>query len=181
MMNRQQFFLKIKQQGLFKEISEKQLRGITAILDKYEESEINNPKQLAYILATVYHETYDFLRGVREMHPMKELGGEAYLKRKPYYPYYGRDFCHTTWLSNFEKVKAFSGVDVVKDPDKIADISLATDVLFHFMIKGLYTGKKLSDYITTTRCDYDGARRIINGTDKAKLIAGYAMKFEKAL
>jgi len=31
------------------------------------------------------------------------------------------------------------------------------------MIKGLFTGKKLSDYLTDTKKDYFNARRIING------------------
>jgi hypothetical protein len=46
---------------------------------------------------------------------------------------------------------------------------------------GLFTGKKLSDYITASKTDYVNARKIINGTDKAALIAGYAKQFEQIL
>jgi hypothetical protein len=49
------------------------------------------------------------------------------------------------------------------------------------MEKGLYTGKKLSDYINQSRCDYVQSRRIINGMDRAKLIADYAVFFETIL
>jgi hypothetical protein len=45
----------------------------------------------------------------------------------------------------------------------------------------MFTGKKLADYITKNRVDYVGARRIINGTDRAKLVAGYARAFRDAL
>ena len=47
------------------------------------------------------------------------------------------------------------------------------------MHKGLFTGKKLSDYINATKTDYLNARRIINGVDRADDIKGYAEKLEK--
>jgi hypothetical protein len=49
------------------------------------------------------------------------------------------------------------------------------------MRAGAFTGKKLSDYISASKCDYTNARRIINGVDRADLIAGYAAKFERIL
>ena len=50
------------------------------------------------------------------------------------------------------------------------------------MRKGLFTGKKLSDYISKANgCDYKESRRIINGQDRAALIAGYATTLEDIL
>jgi hypothetical protein len=49
------------------------------------------------------------------------------------------------------------------------------------MKKGVFTGKKLSDYINATSKNYFSARRIINGTDRAQDVANYAVIFEKAL
>jgi len=49
------------------------------------------------------------------------------------------------------------------------------------MIYGRFTGKKLADYISPDRQDYEDARAIVNGTDKAATIAGYAVKFLAAL
>ena len=43
------------------------------------------------------------------------------------------------------------------------------------------TGKKLSDYIKGTTCDYTNARRIINRLDQAAKIKGYAVNFESVL
>ena len=45
------------------------------------------------------------------------------------------------------------------------------------MVLGMFTGKKLSDYIGPGKCDYVAARRIINGTDRAKLVAHYARAY----
>jgi hypothetical protein len=49
------------------------------------------------------------------------------------------------------------------------------------MAAGIYTGKKLSDYIGNGKRDYVNARRIINGTDKAQQIAAIAESFRSAL
>lgn len=42
--------------------------------------------------------------------------------------------------------------------------------------EGWFTGKKLADY-----SDYVNMRRVVNGTDRAEMIAGYAETFEAAL
>ena len=172
MMNKEIFYNKIR--PLFGTISIKQLHGIEAILNAWEASGYMDLRWLAYIFATVFHETG------ATMNPVKEFGGEKYLKSKKYYPYYGRDLVQTTWKYNYEKVKAFTGVDVVTNPDLIADLSIAAGVAIEFMVKGHYTGKKLANYFNT-KTDWLNARRIINGLDKAKLIAGYAVKFYEAL
>lgn len=42
------------------------------------------------------------------------------------------------------------------------------------MTEGWFTGKKLGDYFNDKLTDWTNARRIINGTDQAALIASYA-------
>jgi fumarate reductase subunit D len=49
------------------------------------------------------------------------------------------------------------------------------------MRTGMFTGRKLSDFFNDKRTDYKNARRIINGTDEASKIAGYAHEFETIL
>ncbi len=44
------------------------------------------------------------------------------------------------------------------------------------MLKGSFTGKKLSDYINKSSDHFVEARRIINGNDKAFEIAKIAMR-----
>ena len=57
----------------------------------------------------------------------------------------------------------------------------AYKIMSQGMRGGLFTGKKLSDYINDQHCDYFNARRIINGVDRADLIQGYAQAFEGIL
>lgn len=85
---------------------------------------------------------------------------------------------HTTGRTNYEKVKAATGVDVVGNSDLILDPMVSATALVQASVEGWYTGKKLSDYLPG---DYRNARRVINGIDKADTIAGYARAFEKAL
>jgi len=127
-------------------------------------------KHRAYILATAYHET------AHTMKPVREYGGEAYLKKKKYYPHVGMGYVQLTWLANYEKAKKELGVDFVSKPTLLLVPEYAVKILVAGMTKGWFTGKKLSDYT-----DYKSMRRIVNGTDKADLIASYAVEYEKQI
>ena len=131
--------------------------------------------QLAYLLATAYHET------AHTMKPIKEQGSDKYLKSKKYYPYIGRGYAQITWKENYEKVSKLLNIDCVKKPDLLLNPEYAVPAIIAGMKDGWFTGKKLSDYITLQRSDFKNARRIINGMDKADLIAGYAKQYDKAL
>lgn len=95
--------------------------------------------------------------------------------------YRGGGQVHTTGRTNFDRVKLASGVDVITYPDKIVDPKVSAIALIQGCLQGWYTGKRLSDYLDAKTPDYVGARRVVNGTDKAAQIAGYARSFEKAL
>lgn len=70
------------------------------------------------------------------------------------------------------------GIDLVNNPDLALEAPTAASILVIGSLQGLFTGKGLGDYITTGRpVEFINARRVINGTDKAHLIAGYADKF----
>lgn len=131
--------------------------------------------QLAYVLATAYHET------AHTMKPVREYGGEKYLKSKKYYPYVGMGYVQLTWDYNYKKAGQKLGVDFMSNPKLLLDPKYATPILIIGMIEGWFTGKKLSDYITLNKSDYVNARRIINGVDKKELIAGYAKQYDKLL
>lgn len=131
--------------------------------------------QAAYVLATAYHET------AHTMQPVREYGGETYLRSKKYYPYVGMGFVQLTWRENYEKASKKLGVDFVSNPKLLLKPEHAAKILVVGSRDGWFTGRKLSDYITLQKSDFKGARKIINGTDKASLIAGYAKSYEKLL
>lgn len=144
------------------------------IIDTCEEYELLR-NQVAYVLATAYHET------AHTMKPVREYGGEKYLKSKKYYPYVGMGYVQLTWKENYEKASKYFGVDFVKNPKLLLEPKYAVKILVVGMKEGWFTGKKLSDYITLTKSDFVGARRIINGVDKKELIAGHANSYNTDL
>lgn len=93
----------------------------------------------------------------------------------------GGGFPQTTGRANFGKVGQLVGVDLLARPDLITQMDIAVHALVVCMIKGTYTGKKLSDY--SLPAQFRDARAIIN-PDVAKngeKIAGHARQFAKAL
>lgn len=128
--------------------------------------------QAAYVLATAYHET------AHTMKPVREYGGEKYLKSKPYYPYVGMGYVQLTWKENYQKASTVFGVDFVRNPKLLLEPRYATPILVTGMKEGWFTRRKLSDYITLSASNFKGARRIVNGTDKAQEIADIALDYD---
>ena len=131
--------------------------------------------QAAYVLATAYHET------AHTMKPVREYGGETYLKKKKYYPYVGMGYVQLTWDYNYKKASDKLGVDFLKNPKLLLESKYAAPIIVVGMVEGWFTGKKLSDYITLNTSDFTSARKIVNGLDKASIIADYAKQYDKLL
>lgn len=67
------------------------------------------------------------------------------------------------------------------DPANAGDPEIAYCIMSHGMRTGMFTGVGLKRYIHDDVCDYFNSRKIINGLDCAKLIAGYCVKIEMIL
>jgi len=136
--------------------------------------------QIAYVLGTVRGEVGlgGYGGGLPGGYgPVTEVGGPF-----RYDPWRGRGLIQVTWIGNYQKVKAASGRDVIGNPNLlVTDFGLSAWALVWGMKGGIYTGKKLSDYINGSSRDFIGARRIVNGTDKASLFAGYANQWLRDL
>lgn len=167
-------------------LSESQVQALNFLVEACRVSVMSYP-ETAYALATVYHETGVPVKGkgiVRTMQPVKEAGSDAYLKGKRYYPYIGYGYVQLTWKVNYEKVGKLIGVDLIAHPEKALEPEIAAKIMTGGMLNGWFTGvgfrrkRPVSKY---NRTAYIRARAIINGTDKAGLIADYAMVFERAL
>jgi predicted chitinase len=131
--------------------------------------------QLAYVLATAYHET------AHTMKPIMERGGEKYLRSKKYWPHVGRGYVQITWLTNYKRASTALGVDFVAKPALLMEARYAVPIIIIGLVEGWFTGKRLDHYITLKKSDFVGARRIVNGTDKADLIARYAKQYDAKL
>lgn len=179
-MNRAAFYASVRRRasGIFgTSLSQGQVNGCETLLSEAEK-EGTPLRFLAYILATAYHETACTMQPVREIGKGK---GRPYGKPVNGKTYYGRGYVQLTWLENYQRAAKELAVDLVRYPDDALEPDIAAAILFRGMTEGWFTGKKLSDYINLDKTDYFNARRIVNGTDRADKIAGYAKAFETGL
>ena len=184
---------------LFGSLSSTQVSGLESLLSSMEvERNISSMNQFAYMLATLKHET------ANTFHPITEYGSASYFNRyDPVladtstrrataklngntargdgYKYRGRGYVQITWKNNYRKLGNALGYDLVNYPEEALNPEVAYKIMSYGMRNGIFTGKKLSDYLTHSVTDYYNARRIINGTDRATTVAGYATKFETIL
>lgn len=175
MIDRKKFFDGIRQQPFSGKLNKTQVAGVSAILDEFERRKWTDLRWLAYMLATTKWET------AHTMQPIVETGGMKYLKSKKYFPWYGRGYVQLTWKRNYEafqnEVFELTGLDIVENPDNALDPKAAAYIMFAGMARGTFTGKSLQTYFNGTVTDWVNARRIINGTDRAREIAEIAKQF----
>lgn len=152
--------------------------GDTALIIAKAKSQNVLRNQLAYILATARWETAHTMKPVREAYWLDESWRRENLR---YYPWYGRGYVQLTWEANYKRAGAKLDLDLTSDPDVVMEPGISASVLVIGMLEGWFTGKKLSDYVTLQKSDFVGARRIVNGTDKASQIAALARDYDDAL
>lgn len=167
-INRKPFFDAVRAEPFGGSLTHGQVDGLSRILDEWERRGLIDQRHLAYMLATVYWET------AHQIQPIREMGSDSYLRSKPYWPWVGEGLVQVTWETNARKFGATKPGDLLTWP-------VALVALFDGMEKGMFTGKKLSDYFNATHDDPVGARRIINGQDKAQEIAEIYGNFLDAL
>lgn len=176
-------------------LDQDEVDGVNVILRAFRDEPIS---WVAYALATVYHETAGTMR------PIKERGSVSYFTRLydvtgqdparairmgnttpgdgP--KYCGRGYVQLTWKKNYDLLGKKIGQNLVNNPDLAMLPGFAGEIIYSGMAQGLFTGYSLDEclagHIATER-EFIVARKIINGSDDAALIAGYALKFQSAL
>lgn len=178
-------------------LNQDQVDGINSIISVATGSEFNvtDKRVLAYMLATSFWETG------RTMQAVMEKGGSSYFHRmydkngsRPHVAkrlgntrdgdgikFAGRGHVQLTGRTNYEKMSKYLGLDLISNPDLLLDMTPSARVLVHGMLTGIFTGVGVTKFINKDKADYVNARRVINGTDKATVIAKIAKDFEKAI
>ena len=180
-MSRTAFFDAVRAAPFDGRLSQDQVDGTEAILHGWQFLFPNgDPRWLAYALATAFHETDHTMQPVREYGLGK---GRPYGVADPVtgHCFYGRGLIQLTWKVNYRKASALVDVDLVNEPDAALEPDTAVAILLLGMARGLFTGRKLGDYFNATINDPMRARRIVNGMDRAAIIAGYYRAFDAAL
>lgn len=170
-------------------LPEFQSEPLLILVDKCLEQDVVDVEQIAYVLATAYHESNRFKAKEEYRKGMgKRYGIQNWIWNNKKLSYHGRGWVQLTWLGNYGQFTARLShvlgepVDLINHPDIILeDDAINAYITVVGMKEGLFTGRAMKDYISGDEVDYVNARRVVNGTDKASLIAGYAKHFEEAL
>ena len=187
-MNRAVFFDAIR--PMFGGLSTDQVMGLEILLAAVDGLPVRHQ---AYVLATAYHETAATMQPVRETLAKTDAEAARRLERAwkagklpwvktPYWRadngkyWIGRGYVQLTHKVNYERAGKRMGVDLVADPSAAMSPMLAARIIVQGMSEGWFTGVKMSDCAT-----YRDMRKVVNGMDRADMIAGYAAKFETAL
>lgn len=199
-INRKVFYDEVRASIFRGSFSQSQFKGMERLLDVWEQNYAKYPDEdLAYLLATSYHET------AHTMQPIKERGSRSYFNRYDInynprkarelgnvnpgdgYLFRGEGDVQNTGRRNArfssDRLNEVFGLDIdfEREPDMRGDPVLSAHCLFLGCIEGWWTGKKLTDYVSEERTDFVNARRVVNGLDRANLIAGYAECFAEAV
>jgi len=188
-INRKKFFDNYRTN--YGKLTQPLVDSLNFLLSKLETGVFKLPSQMAYMLATVKHETADTFAPVVEGYWMKS---NRVAKLYAYYKahnrgaiatifpngvidptFEGRGYVQLTHNFNYDK---FSLVDT---PGKALEPETAFHIMEYGMANGLFTGKTLQRYVNETQSDFYSARKVINGLDRASLIAGYAKQLQKGI
>jgi putative chitinase len=182
--------------AVYGQLNDSQSSGLESLLANIElDQDVADLRWAAYMLATVKLECADTFQ------PITEYGGQSYFNKydpgtsigkslgntEPGdgYLFRGRGYVQLTGRTNYGNMNgklALSGDDdLVLHPEVALQPDVAYRIMSYGMRHGTFTGKKLGDYINDAGCDYQQARRIINGLNRADDIAGYAASFESSL
>lgn len=149
------------------------------------DKEITDLRQRAYVIATVAHETAGTFAPLEERY---NGDPQEYFRRYDNrvdlgnvhpgdgHKYRGRGFVQLTGRANYERLGKLLKLDLVKEPDWLKDETVSYNVLSLGMRLGLFTGRKLGDFITDGKTDYIHARAIVNGTRKGEILADKAVQ-----
>lgn len=195
------FFASVRTSVFGGKLLQHQVEGIEKVLaygSKYSFSNLH----LAYILATIKHETAGWMQPIREgawrrgsaytdlqaRNAVAQLYAKGIIRVNYAKPdnagnsFYGRGLVQITHRENYQQFEDILGQPLVATPDLALDWDIALPVLFLGMARGLFRKGYALDMIQST-ADFTAARQIVNGDMRKNgaAIAAIAMSFYIAL
>lgn len=190
-------------------MTQSQVDGHNAILAAWEADYVRyDTRFLAYGLATAFHETGGAIQPVEEKlnytadglmknfrryfvaaDAAKLAGQPERIANRIYANRMGngRETTGDGWRFRGRGLVQITGRDnyraygIEDAPERALQPETAVRILFDGMIRGRFTGYALNDFFNETTSDWVGARRIVNGMNRAEEIGLYGVIFATAL
>jgi predicted chitinase len=158
-------------------------KNLPLVLNQCLDNGVSDRGQIAYVFATAEHESH-FGRLMMELADGSDYEGLKVLGNTepgdgPRFK--GRGFVQITGRLNYGIWSDKLGINLIDNPETAARPEIAAIILVRGMRDGIFTGVGLSDFIVGDRRDFSKARRIVNGVDKADIIAQIAKSYFKAI
>lgn len=195
-MNLDTFFAYARRAPFGNRLSSAQVAGCKRLLAACAAEGVSDRRQVAYVLASVFHETGGRMQPVREGFAASDAQAVARLDKAwragklgkvkaPYWRegWFGRGDIQLTHEENYRKLGRAIGADLVRNRDLALDLKVSARIAVVGMRDGLFReGHSLGRYFGTRTENPVAARAIVNGGgDKEELIAGYWKNFVDAI
>ncbi len=196
MMDDRTLFAYLRRAPFGGRMTQSQINGVKRIHNACVTHGVERLEQIAYVLASVFHETDGRMQPVREAFAASDRAAVAALEkawqagrlssvRTPYWRngWFGRGDIQITHEANYRRLGRAVGVDLVSNPALALDPAISARIAVIGMRDGLFaTGHDLERYFPAGGpADVLDARKIVNGGDKRHLIAGHYEAFLSAL
>ena len=115
--------------------NKEQIKNVERLVGMFDLNFLHLVQRLAYILATIQHETANtFL-------PIEEYGkgkGKEYGKivEETGKAYYGRGLVQITWSYNYKKFNGLIGIDLYQNPEQALNPEIALQIAYYGMQSG---------------------------------------------
>jgi hypothetical protein len=180
-------------------VSGDRAKAVEDIIGYWESKGYEDRRALAYVLGTAFRETAGTLRPVREglcktdecsiaavtkLLAEKGVSGNYATPDKDGRSYFGRGYVQLTHAKNYKKLGEALGWGgaLLENPSLALDHQKGIEILVEGMYRGLFTGKRLSDYFSPNAEDWIGARKIVNpGSKRAEVTAKHGQDFHACL
>jgi len=158
-------------------------KSAAAIIEAARAKQLSNA-QIAYVLATAEHES-DSFKTLEEYSSGTQYEGRADLgNTRPGdgARFKGRGYVQLTGRLNYTRYSEISGLQLARLPIIVMNWpALSVFIIVDGMLRGVYTGRRLADFVNRSKQDFFNARQVINGHDRAEKIADQASDWLRQL
>lgn len=141
---------------------------------------VKDKGQIAYLLATAFHESAQFTTMEEYASGADYEGREDLGNTQPGdgVRFKGRGYVQITGRRNAQRYKDLLKIDFISNPKLLEKPHIAAYTLVHGVMNGIFRGYKLAEFVSGSRQDFINARETVNaGLDRASDIAGYARDY----